>query len=461
MKNQITLLIIASVLGLVALSTIQGYLINNTYKLKKSTYLDQVTGWYSAVEDNSTVMDSIETIWYKGLKELMIKHHYKKLGRDSIIPQLRQLTTPLDGSYVEAYSRSYSEDIRNYGLKFQKRLVALILIDSLGNDTLLGVGTEHGALLLGEAFGNGGTHRLGRSTSQSSVNLDAGLAPGEIPDVIHYTLVTDNLIGIEGWHVRVLREMGTLLVTSILLFIFVLGLLFYSIKTLIGQKKIAEVKTDFVNNITHEFKTPLATLSIATKLLTEGVHSPKTREVVAVIDRQNTRLQKLTDQVVNHALSYREINLKKETVDASEYLTAVLDDFHLSLGTHKVTLVRELDLEGQEVKLDKFYLTSALLNLLDNAVKYNDAPTQITVGAKYAEGLELSIRDNGAGIPAHHLPHLCEKFYRIGNREEHNVKGLGLGLYFVNQVIKAHGGGLHIESTEGKGSCFTIQLPLH
>jgi signal transduction histidine kinase len=124
-----------------------------------------------------------------------------------------------------------------------------------------------------------------------------------------------------------------------------------------------------------------------------------------------------------------------------------------------VTLVREIDLKGKEVRLDKFYLTSALLNLLDNAVKYNHAPIQITVGAKYAEGLELSISDNGAGIPARHLPHLCEIFYRSGNREEHNGQGLGLGLYFVNQVVKAHGGSLHIESAEGEGSCFAIQLP--
>ncbi|MFK8164315.1 MAG: sensor histidine kinase [Lewinella sp.] len=460
MKNKITLLIIASVLSLMALSAIQGYLINNTYKLKKSTYLDQVTGWYSTVEDHSMIMDSIENIWYKGLKKLMIKHHYKQLARDSIIPQLRRLTTPLDDSYVEAYSRSSSDTIRNYGLKFQKRLVALIILDSLGNDTLLGINAESGVLLLGEAFGNGGTHRLGRSTSQSSVNLDAGLAPGEIPEVIHYTLVTDNLIGIEGWHVRVLREMGTLLLTSILLFIFVLGILFYSIRTLIGQKKIAEIKTDFVNNITHEFKTPLATLSIATKLLAREEHSSQTEDIVAVIERQNTRLQRLTDQVVNHALSYREIELNKAPVNAEEYLTTLLDDFLLSLGEQEVTLVREITVEVQEVSLDKFYLTSALLNLLDNAVKYNDGPVHIVVKAQSLQGLELSIRDNGVGIPAAHLPHLREKFYRIGNQEEHNVKGLGLGLYFVDQVVRAHGGSLHIESTEGRGSCFTIRLPL-
>lgn len=460
MKNQITLLIIASVLGLVALSTIQGYLINNTYKLKKSTFIEQISSRYSTVEDHSISMDSIEAIWYQGLKTLIIDYHLKALPKDSVITQLRRLAAPLDNDYAAAY-RDHADSTNWKGLKFQKRLTSLILSDSLGNDTILAENARTGVLLVGETFSNGAPHRLGRSTSQTNVSLDANLAPGETPELIRYVVITDNMVDIEGWHTQVLREMGSLLPSSILLFIFVFGLLFYSIRTLIGQKKIAEIKTDFVNNITHEFKTPLATLSIATKLLSRERHSQEAEEIVSVIERQNARLQKLTDQVVNHTLSYQEIELKKEPVNTGEYLSALLDDFLLSLGEYKVTLVRDIDLKEQEVQLDKFYLTSALLNLLDNAVKYNDAPVDITVKAAATTGLELSISDNGLGIPAVHLPHLREKFYRIGNREEHNVKGLGLGLYFVDQVIRAHGGDLHIESTEGKGSCFTLRLPFH
>lgn len=459
MKNQITVLIIASLLGLLALSAIQGYLINNTYKLKKSTFLERVTARYSNVEDHSSAMDSIKMSWYTSLKRLVIAHHNDALSRDSLTTRLRQEVSWLDHDYAAAYREYPAEATKEEGLKFQKRLVGLILLDSLKNDTILSAEKGQRILLLGETFTDGLAQRLGRTTSQTSVSLDANLAPGEIPEVIRYLVVTDNLVSIEGWNLQVLGELRNLLLASVLLFSFVFGLLYYSIKTLITQKKIAEVKTDFVNNITHEFKTPLATLSIATKML-GGIDMPTDKqEIIAVIERQNARLQKLTDEVVNHALSYQEISLKKEQVNAGNYLTSLLDDFELSLGEGRIAMLRSINVNGAFFRLDKFYLTSALLNLLDNAVKYNDAPVCLTVSATQKDGLEIKIMDNGKGIAAEHLPHVFNKFYRIGNREVHDVKGLGLGLYFTRQVVKAHGGEIRIASKEGEGTCFTVHLP--
>lgn len=457
MKNQIPLLIIASLLGLLALSAVQGHLINNTYILKKDTFMDQITGRYSGVEDYSVALDSVEAIWFSKLKRQIMLYHSEGLSRASILSRVREETKSLDTAYTAAY-RDFAPDLsEGSDLRFQKRLASLVLVDSLENDTILADVAGTSILLVGEEFEKGMWHRVGRSTSQTSVSVD--IDPDRDLEVIRYVLVADNLVNISGWQAKVFGEMRNLLLASVLIFILVFGLLYYSIKTLISQKKIAEVKTDFVNNITHEFKTPLATLSIATKLLGKSEMPAKSQQIVSVIERQNTRLQKLTDQVVNHALSYQEIDLNKERIAAGEYLTAVLDDFQLSQGETEISLVRQLDLEEATVMIDKFYLTSALLNILDNAVKYNAPPVEIKVNADVETGFTLLIKDNGQGIPAEHLPHLIDKFYRVGNREVHDVKGLGLGLYFANQVVKAHGGSLGIESAEGEGTCFTIQLP--
>lgn len=461
MKNKIPLLITASLLGLLALSGIQGYLINNTYKLKKGTFLDQVTGRYAGVEDYSESLDSVEAIWFNELKQLIIQHHEGTLSGDSVIPEARSFARSLDDSYAAAYRNYMPDAAEDADFKFQKRLASLVVFNPLGIDTLLADLPGNSVLLVGEEFKEGLWHRIGRSTSQTSVSLDDDYKPGDEIEVIRYVVVTDNLVNTGSWHSKILAEMKGLLLASVLIFVLVFGLLYYSIKNLITQKKIAEVKTDFVNNITHEFKTPLATLSIATKLLAEETIPARSREVVSVIERQNARLQKLTDQVVNNALSYREIELKKEWVIAETYLSTLLDDFLLTSDATDFTLERDISLGTRKIELDRFYMTSALLNILGNAVKYNQPPVTILVSAAMAEDLVLRIADNGRGIPAAHLPHLFDKFYRVGNREVHDVKGLGLGLYFANQVVRAHGGNLSVESTEGQGCCFTIRLPLH
>jgi signal transduction histidine kinase len=274
---------------------------------------------------------------------------------------------------------------------------------------------------------------------------------------------TEDRMNIDGWKKIVLGRMASLFLISIFIFLLVFGLLFYSIKNLITQKKIADIKTDFVNNITHELKTPLSTLTLATKLLQNDQKisdSETSKSIINTIDRQNVRLQKLIDQVLNNSLGYQEMNLNKEEVSANEYLNTIIDDFQLSLNSKSIEIVKKINV-NKKIYIDKFYFTTAILNVLENAVKYGKENLKITVSANINDNFEVSISDNGIGIPKKEIQFLFEKFYRVGNKEVHNVKGLGLGLYYTNQIIKAHQGKILVESEENKGTTFSIIIPIN
>ena len=277
---------------------------------------------------------------------------------------------------------------------------------------------------------------------------------------------TTDYMNINGWKKIVLKRMYGIFAIALSLFLFVFGLLYYSIKNLIKQKKIADVKTDFVNNITHELKTPLATLTLATKMLSNNTVKQNEivlNQTVQTIERQNKRLQKLIDQVLDNSLGYQEIKLKKEEVKINDYLNTVLDDFLLSVKDKNVSIKRDFtksniqNLTSNILKIDKFYFTTAILNILENAVKYNG--NEIKINSQIKDKFTLSIKDNGIGISKKEQKNLFEKFYRVANKDVHNVKGLGLGLYYTNQIIKAHSGEIKVNSEEQKGTEFVIEIP--
>jgi signal transduction histidine kinase len=244
----------------------------------------------------------------------------------------------------------------------------------------------------------------------------------------------------------------------------VIGLLYYSIKNLITQKKIADIKTDFVNNITHELKTPLATLTLATKMLKKDEIRQQPQRVddtINTIERQNKRLQKLIDQVLSNSLGYNEIQLHMESVNIETYVNTVLDDFLWSVKSENITLNRQFSGSKKTIHLDKFYTTTALLNVLENAVKYAGEDININCSVESESALKIVIKDNGIGISDKDQKHLFDKFFRAGNKEIHNVKGLGLGLYYTNQIIKAHNGNIQVESKKDKGSTFILTIPFN
>lgn len=463
MHKKIKTLITISVLGLIALSIIQGYLINNTYELKKKSFISTTKSTIARIDDFSPQLDSVNDLWQDYFLELLTNYQKKIISKKEIMPRLKAKTDSLREGYIKRYKKELIKNEISEKLKFQKRIKTVIILDSIKNDTIFHSDEKRNLkYLIGDKFDILEGHKVSNSRWLTDYTYDVEVNGELVSKTYDLHFETQDYMNIDGWRKIVLLRMSGLLIISVCVFFIVFGLLYYSIKNLITQKKIADIKTDFVNNITHELKTPLATLTLATKMLKKDeaiAKSTNADATINTIERQNKRLQKLIDQVLNNSLGYHEIQLKRESVDANEYLNTMLDDFLLSVNDKKVTIERSLSTTAQ-INLDKFFLTTALFNILENAVKYSREEVTIHFSSKVDSHFSISIQDQGIGIAAKDQKLLFDKFFRAGDKEIHNVKGLGLGLYYTNQIIKAHGGRIHVKSTEGKGSTFMIEIPI-
>src|SRR5690606_38180157 len=275
-----------------------------------------------------------------------------------------------------------------------------------------------------------------------------------------YKLLTEDTlyVSVNNWETIILKRMALIFVFALFSILTLITLFVIALKALIKQKKISDIKTDFINNITHELKTPLTTLSVSTKIL-ERKEIRENEEtyntVLGTIIRQNNRLQNLIDQVITNSLGYEEIELHKEKVLMPDFLNSIINDFQIAYPD--ILIEKMLDSKKISISLDKFHLTTAITNVLENAVKYGC--TNIKVKSSLQEGqFAISISDDGIGISKNKHSLLFDKFYRVEQGDLHDAKGLGLGLYYVDQIIKAHQGSIHVISDLGKGATFDLRL---
>ena len=462
MKRKINSLILASILGLIALSIIQGYLIHNTYELKKKACINETRESISRIDDFSPKLDSLSEFWQEHFIKKVVDYKFGLAQKRDVVSNLEFVIDSINDTYKSEYQKSLDANNIPYGIKFHKKVKTIIIADSIKTDTLFNIIKTPKAIVLGDDISEDNSIGIS-STNWETDHTSTRTINGEEKEVSFYlTFQTIDEMDIDGWKAIVLKQMFGLLLLSLLIFAMVIGLLYYSIKSLITQKKIADIKTDFVNNITHELKTPLATLTLATKMLKNDAVQKQPEQVantVETIERQNKRLQKLIDQVLNNSLGYHEIQLNKESVNTEAYLNTVLDDFMLSVKSKNVQLNRSFSNTVNTIEIDKFYITTALLNILENAVKYSNEELIIDCNIQSEKTLTISIKDNGIGISEKDKHQVFEKFYRAGDKKIHNVKGLGLGLYYTNQIIKAHHGHISVESKKDQGTTFTLTIP--
>lgn len=261
----------------------------------------------------------------------------------------------------------------------------------------------------------------------------------------------------------VLREMGGVILASLLLFLILSLSFWFLIHTMMRQKSIEEMKSDFTNNITHELKTPVAVAYAANDaLLNHGAseNPDKLREYLGISMDQLKKLEGMIEQILSMSMESRKsFELRKEHIELLPLITSLIKQHKLSAEKPCEFIV---DVKpGLSVHADRFHITNIISNLIENAKKYSRESVTLHISGRIVDGkgVEISVQDNGIGIPHDKQKHVFDKFYRVPTGNIHEVDGYGLGLYYVKNMVEKHGGTISLNSELGKGSRFTIMIP--
>lgn len=248
--------------------------------------------------------------------------------------------------------------------------------------------------------------------------------------------------------------------------LFVIFAMFYiSMRTIANQRKLDQMKTEFVNNMTHEIKTPLATIGLACEMLrdeTVSQDAASRQNFIGIINDENQRLRVLVDTILQSAkMANKNFRISPKEVNVHQLITKVEQSFRLTLSNRGGTLETRLKASPSVIVADEVHLTNLVYNLIDNGIKYSVGAPRITVStAVQGNWFVISVADHGMGISKDDQRHIFDKFYRVSTGDVHNVKGFGIGLNYVAQVVNLHQGHISVESEVGQGSTFTVSLPL-
>ncbi len=263
----------------------------------------------------------------------------------------------------------------------------------------------------------------------------------------------------------IIREMGWMIIVSIVFTTIIVLAFAVTVRTLFNQKKLSEIKSDFINNMTHELKTPLATISLAIDALTNEkvIHdADKIKIYSSMIKEENKRMNKQVEKILQAArLEKEEIKLNIQKLDTHQIISKVAENMLLQIQEKNGTLSLNLTATNHIIDADDVHFSNIIFNLLDNAMKYSKEAPHIEVQTLNTGNgmLSIKIKDNGIGMDKETQSRIFEKFYRAHTGNLHNVKGFGLGLSYVKAIVDAHSGKIKVESVVGKGSTFTVILP--
>jgi signal transduction histidine kinase len=262
----------------------------------------------------------------------------------------------------------------------------------------------------------------------------------------------------------VFKEMWPLLITSVVVVLIMLFSFYYVLASSLKQKKLSDIKNDFISNMTHEFKTPISTISLASEMLGDQSISQtpdKQQRYLKMIRDENKRLSVLVESILQTSiLDKGEFKLKISEVDVHEIINAAINNTHLLIDQRQGVINTQLNATKHVLNADKVHLTNIVFNLIDNAIKYTREQPEISISTyNTAEGIMIQVKDNGIGISRENQRKIFDKFYRVPTGNLHNVKGFGLGLSYVLAVVLKHKGTISVNSEPGKGSTFNVHFP--
>lgn len=470
-KRIIFITIAVMTIALLGLMGIQVYLIGDAVKVKEATF----------VRDVNQAMNQVVMLLEKEEMQRQFEYHVAIMNRranflsvyDSINRSLREeLQKPMNEEEYAAFLRRSSlaqEKLQEMAFGYNEASEAVKELEPLRIDSLVkrelyrhGINTDYELgiysptrnAMLFQKSGRYPQELLGESFA---FDMYPTIAPVRFADKLLIFFPYE-----KRYLVSQLTEL--LLVSGILLLVIILSFA-ATIFTIFRQKKLSEMKSDFVNNMTHEFKTPIATIGLACEALKDN--DIQKSEVlygtyINMIDEENKRLGVMAEQILQSAvLEKGEIILKKDKLNLHELAREAAASKHLQAKSKQGHIFTELKAEDYWVLGDKVHLTNVVLNLLDNAIKYTEEHPQIVLKTRnIPNGIELLVQDNGMGISKSNQKRIFEKLYRVPTGNVHNVKGFGLGLSYVKTVVEKHGGMIGVNSELKKGSTFFIRLPL-
>ena len=255
--------------------------------------------------------------------------------------------------------------------------------------------------------------------------------------------------------------LSSLLFTGLILFCF-----FYVVWINFRQKKVSEMKSDFINNMTHEFKTPIATISLATDSITSDKiinDESKIKRFASIIKQENKRMLNQVEKVLQMAtIDKEEFKLKLSMIDIHDLVNTAAQNMNLKVEHREGNLHTKLEAKQSIIEGDQNHISNIFHNLLDNAEKYSTEKPEITISSKNKKnGIEITVKDNGIGMTKDSLKNIFDKFYRVHTGNRHDVKGFGLGLSYVKALVTAHKGTISVESELNKGSSFKVFFPFN
>ena len=341
---------------------------------------------------------------------------------------------------------------------FEKKFSYSIVINNLemiNNDTIV--------VYRSEDFANRRLPDRSGKTSPAETYRAKILVNWFVMEDNNYRLVFDYFIDFSDKQKVILKETSASLGMSILSILLVGIMFMITFRNLSEEQRLSNLKTDFINNMTHELKTPLSTITVAGKTLEMPQirnDDAKILETAKLIGKQSVHLNQLINMMLEISMWERtQFQLDKKTVEIEEIMNDVVDSFKSGGGNH-ASISQKYDFRGAKIDLDVVYFTTLINNLLSNAVKYSDKEPVIDIeGFTQNNNVCIKVADNGIGINKIDQKHVFDKFYRATTGNIHKFKGLGLGLYYVKKIAEAHGGDVTVNSRPGKGSTFTVIIP--
>lgn len=440
------LLIGACIFTVIALAAIQGYFIYNTYQLTEKEITAKIKKQIMALEDTNEWY-ALHTSWMEEAGKFVKDYAFRRVKKEDFEKFMETKADSLSAVMGNYMAKNVHPD--DYNIGYSIYITSATVTENKKTDSIY----------KGKLFVLGNKIKSPNETALSYGRWESSASEKISNTDKSYTFIikSERHYSFADWQKTIIGKMAGLLIFSVILMAFVVYLYYMSLKNLISQKRIADIKTDFVNNITHEFQTPLATMDIAVKTLKrkdEQMSREHYANTLSMIERQNDRLQKLFRQVTEASVT--PIANKENIQISCDEIREMIEDFKISKPG--ITIECRQEQEAFTIAMDRFHLNTIIINLLDNAVKYG--ANAIDIELKKSENTFLmTVSDNGKGIPFKEQDFIFDKFYRVEKGNIHNTKGLGLGLFYIKQLVETYKGRIRVESEEGKGAKFLISIP--